>query len=231
MKKYFYVYYSYEEYGRGYIGCRVCDCFPENDIKYFGSYRDKTFYPTQKIILETFDSVEKALEAECVLHNFYEVDKNPHFANRAKQTSKKFYCRSFGEDNPSKRDDVKEKIRAGKLGENNPAKRPEVREKLSASAKNRRASEETKRKMSESHKGRVSPKGMLGKKHTEEQKQKMRENKVLKNNKCWKIKDPEGKTYTINNLKYFCEQNNLTDSAMHLVIQGKRKHHKGWTRA
>ena len=91
MKKYFYVYYSYEEYGRGYIGKRECKCTPEKDIRYFGSFKDKTFKPTQKIILNVFDNVEEALEAECALHEFYQVDKNPHFANRAKQTSKKFY--------------------------------------------------------------------------------------------------------------------------------------------
>ena len=216
MKKYFYVYYSYEEFGNGYIGKRECKCLPEEDINYFGSFRDKTFKPTQKIILETFDSVEDALEAECVLHDFYKIDKNLHFANKAKQTSKKFYYI-----NPSE----------NMIGENNPAKRPEVRKKISDAAKNRKASEETKRKMSKSHMGRISPKGMLGKKHTEQQKQKMRENKVLKNNKTWIIKDPEGKIHTMNNLKYFCEQNNLSDSAMHHVISGKRNHHKGWTRA
>lgn len=175
MKKYFYVYFSYEEYGRGYIGSRVCDCFPEEDIKYFGSYRDKTFNPTKKIILETFNSVEEALAAECALHDFYEVDKNPHFANKAKQTSKKFYHRSFGENNPSKRDDVRDKIRAGKIGENNPAKRPEVKEKLSAARRKRITTEETRRKMSEAHKGQSSPKGMLGKKHSEETLLKMKE--------------------------------------------------------
>ena len=175
MKKYFYVYYSYEEYGRGYIGKRECQCFPEEDVKYFGTFKDKNFKPTQKIILETFNTVEEALEAECVLHDFYAVDKNPHFANKAKQTSKKFYHRSFGENNPSKRDDVREKIREGKLGENNPAKRPEVREKLSAARKKRITTEETRRKMSEAHKGKVSPKGMLGKKHSEESLLKMRE--------------------------------------------------------
>jgi len=215
--KHFYVYYSYEEYGRGYIGKRECYCLPEEDVKYFGSFRDKTFKPTQKIILETFENVEEALEAECVLHDFYKIDKNLHFANKAKQTSKKFYYI-----NPSE----------NMIGENNPAKRPEVRKKLSTSAKNRiPISEETRKKMSDSHMGRVSPKGMLGKKHTEQQKQKMRENKVLKNNKTWIIKDPEGKIHTMNNLKYFCEQNNLSDSAMHHVISGKRNHHKGWTRA
>jgi 5-methylcytosine-specific restriction endonuclease McrA len=214
--KHFYVYYSYEEYGRGYIGKRECKCLPEEDIKYFGSFKDKTFRPTQKIILETFNSVEEALEAECFLHNFYEVDKNPHFANRAKQTSRKFYYIV---------------PREYMVGENNPAKRPEVRKKLSDTAKTRRASEETKRKMSEAHKGRVSPKGMLGKKLTEEQKQKMRDIKVARDNKTWLIKDPEGKIHTTNNLKYFCNLNNLTDSAIHHVISGKRNHHKGWTRA
>ena len=163
MKKYFYVYYSYEEYGRGYIGKRECKCLPEEDIKYFGSFKDKTFRPTQKIILETFENVEEALEAECALHDFYEVDKNPHFANRAKQTSTKFYCCLNGERNSSKRPEIGEKIRQGKLGENNPTKRPEVREKISVAAKNRKASEETRKKMSEMRKGRPSPKGMLGK--------------------------------------------------------------------
>ena len=225
------MYYSYEEYGRGYIGKRECKCLPEEDIKYFGSFKDKTFRPTQKIILETFENVEEALEAECALHDFYEVDKNPHFANRAKQTSTKFYCCLNGERNSSKRPEIREKIRQGKLGENNPTKRPEVREKISVAAKNRKASEETRKKMSEMRKGRPSPKGMLGKKLTEEQRQKVREKKVARDNKTWIIKDPEGKIHTTNNLKYFCDLNNLTDSAIHHVISGKRNHHKGWTRA
>ena len=216
MKKYFYVYYSYEEYGRGYIGKRECKCLPEEDVKYFGSFTDKTFKPTQKIILKTFGSVEDALEVESILHDFYEIDKNPHFANRARQTSKKFYYI-----NPSE----------NMLGENNPAKRPEVRKKISDSAKKRVLSEETRRKISSSNMGKKSPKGMLGKKLTEEQRQKVREKKVARDNKIWNIKDPEGKIHTTNNLKYFCNLNNLTDSAMHHVISGKRNHHKGWTRA
>ena len=85
--------------------------------------------------------------------------------------------------------------------------------------------------MSESHKGRISPKGMLGKKHSEENKQKMRESAINRNNNIWVIKDPENKLHTTNNLKHFCELNNLTESAIHHVISGKRSHHKGWTRA
>jgi hypothetical protein len=216
MKKYFYVYYSYEEYGRGYIGSRVCDCFPEKDLSYFGSFKNKSFKPTQKIILETFDTVEEALEAECILHNFYEIDKNPHFANRAKQTSKKFYYITPIEN---------------MIGENNPAKRPEVREKLSAARKKRITTDETKKKMSEAHKGRPGTYGMLGKKHSEETLEKMRKRRENINNKIWKLKDSEGKVYTTNNLKHFCEQNGLSDSAIHRVVSGKRNHHKGWTRA
>jgi hypothetical protein len=91
MKEYHYTYYSYEEYGRGYIGSRTCECLPEYDIRYFGSFYDKTFKPTQKIILKTYEFREDALNDEVILHNFYEVHINPHFANQAKQTSNKFY--------------------------------------------------------------------------------------------------------------------------------------------
>lgn len=89
-KEYYYTYYSYEEWGRGYIGSRKCKCFPEKDIRYFGSYTDKTFHPTKKIILEVYETREKCLSSEILLHKFYDVANNPHFANRARQTSIKF---------------------------------------------------------------------------------------------------------------------------------------------
>jgi len=216
MKKYFYVYYSYEEYGRGYIGKRECQCIPEEDVNYFGSFKDKTFNPSQKIILETFSSVEEALEAECALHDFYEVDKNPHFANRAKQTSSKFYYVT---------------PREFMVGNNNPAKRPEVRKKLKEARNKRITTEETKKKMSESHMGKPGTYGMKNKEHSEETKKMLRENRVKYNNKTWKLKDPKGTIHTTNNLKYFCECNELSNSAIHRVISGERNHHKGWTRA
>ena len=90
-----YVYYSYEEFGRGYIGCRTCEGLPEKDV-YLGSYHDKTFSPTQKIILETFSTREEALQAEVDLHMFYQVDKNPHFANKARQKTTGFYYSAKG---------------------------------------------------------------------------------------------------------------------------------------
>jgi len=71
---------------------RSCECLPENDCKYFGSFKDKTFAPTNKIILLTFATREEANVAEVALHALYEVHINPHFANIARQTSSKFDC-------------------------------------------------------------------------------------------------------------------------------------------
>lgn len=88
----YYLYYSYEPFGRGYIGSRACRCLPEEDIKYFGSFTDKTFKPTEKIIInKNYKTREELLKDETLLHEFFQVDKNPQFANKAKQTSKRFY--------------------------------------------------------------------------------------------------------------------------------------------
>jgi len=90
-KEYYYTYYSYEEWGRGYIGSRGCKCLPEEDVKYFGSFADKTFEPTKKIILGIYETREEAYADEIILQRYYKVVENPHFANRAYQTSSKFY--------------------------------------------------------------------------------------------------------------------------------------------
>lgn len=86
-----YTYYSYEQWGRGYIGSRSCECLPEEDISYFGSYEDKTFNPDVKIILYTGISREDVINVEILLHDYFEVDINPHFANLARQRSTGFY--------------------------------------------------------------------------------------------------------------------------------------------
>lgn len=166
MAKYFYVYYSYEEFGRGYIGKRECKCLPEEDVKYFGTYRDKTFKPTQKIILEVFSSREEVMEAEIKLHNFYEVHKNLHFANKSKATSTGFYVCMEGENNPMTRmKGEKSPFYGKKLSK-------EHRDKLKQSHKNRVVSEEHKKNIGKS---KIGNKNMLGKKHTGETKKLMSE--------------------------------------------------------
>ena len=90
MTKHHYVYHSYEEWGREYIGVRSCNCLPEKDTKYFGSFEDKIFKPAEKTILFACKTRKEALEIEIKLHNFFDVAVNPQFANRAKATSTKF---------------------------------------------------------------------------------------------------------------------------------------------
>lgn len=154
MKKYFYVYYSYEEFGRGYIGKRECKCLPEKDVKYFGSFRDKSFKPTQKIILQTFNTAKEAYFAEILLQEFYQVDKNPHFANIYIHRSQKF-C-----NNGSKI--IRKKISNALTG----IKRSEeTKRKISESKKGYIAKEETKLKLKEKRKGRKPSLGMV---HSEE---------------------------------------------------------------
>jgi hypothetical protein len=69
---------------------------PEEDCAYLGSFYDKTFAPTEKIIIDKFKSREQALQAEIDLHSFYQVHKNAHFANKAMQTSTKFVSNGEG---------------------------------------------------------------------------------------------------------------------------------------
>lgn len=90
-KEYYYTYYSYEEWGKGYFGSRKCYCLPEEDVKYFGSFKDKNFKPTQKIILKDDYAIrEEAYADEIILQEYYKVVENPHFANRSYQKTTKF---------------------------------------------------------------------------------------------------------------------------------------------
>lgn len=77
-----YTYYSYEQGGRGYIGKRTSKVHPKDDL-YLGSFSDKTFKPTDKIIIATYDSAAKALRAESALQRLFQAHKAEHFANRA----------------------------------------------------------------------------------------------------------------------------------------------------
>jgi len=90
MTTHHYVYHSYEEWGREYIGVRSCNCLPEEDTKYFGSFTDKTFNPTGKTILFVRETRQEVAEIEIILHDFFDVAVNPQFANKAKAVSTGF---------------------------------------------------------------------------------------------------------------------------------------------
>ena len=134
MTKHHYVYKSYEEEGREYIGIRSCNCLPEEDIKYFGSFRDKTFKPTGKTILFVCKTRIEASEIEIELHDFFNVAVNPQFANKAKQTSTKFDMTGVPHTEEWKKA-ISERMVGKYIGENHPMfnvpRTEEVKKKIS----------------------------------------------------------------------------------------------------
>ena len=155
----YYVYYSYEEFGRGYIGCRRCECSPEEDA-YFGSYRDTSFSPTHKVILQEYETYEEALAAEVALHSFFDVAANPHFANKAKQTTTSFTTHGTKASEVTRKKmsaSHRERIaNGGSTGTGMLGKRhsEETKKKMSEATKKQTYSEATRKKMSESAKKR-----------------------------------------------------------------------------
>ena len=123
------VYLSFESDGRDYIGKHSSED-PYDD--YVGSYKDKSFNPSSKIILEYAKTEEGAVEAEVRWQQVFRVAEDPQFANQSYQTNKKFVLDNRGERHPlygKERYDIK--------GDKNPAKRPEVSQKISQKLKNR----------------------------------------------------------------------------------------------
>ena len=168
-----YVYYSYENWGRGYIGVRQCECDIYDD-EYFGSYYDKTFNPTNKIILMECNTREEALEAEVILHNFYDVKNNSHFVNQANQTSSKF---DYDNSGIPMSEETKKKISEAKKGHLKGTKQsPEhIAKRIEARKNGGGWSKETGKKVSQALKGNIPwNKGKKVGPMSEEQKEKIK---------------------------------------------------------
>ncbi len=148
-----YVYYSFEDWGRGYIGVRQCECDIAEDL-YFGSYYDKTFNPTNKIVLIECESRKEALASEIVLHKFYNVKSNPHFANQSNQTSNKF---DYDNKSIPMSEETKQRVSKSKQGHLKGRKQsPEqIAKRLESRRKGGGWNKETNKKISESLKGNV----------------------------------------------------------------------------
>ncbi len=95
--------YTYQVYdpitGKSYIGSKYAKgCNPDNTKEYMGSPREGEYleilrtrkHTLEKIILATWDTKEEVLLHEALLHDCFDVDNNPNFFNRSKQTSSKF---------------------------------------------------------------------------------------------------------------------------------------------
>ena len=227
-KEYYYTYYSYEEWGRGYFGSRKCYCLPEEDVRYFGSSRDKTFRPTQKIILrDDYATREEAYVDEIILQQYYKVAENPHFANRVYQTSINFYYPLTREEaikNGKKTYELglgihkltsKEK---GELGKKNYELGLGIhglsREKRSENGK--KSYQKGLAKLTKEQRNEIAKKtgAIFAEKYSKE----------------FTLISPEGEIVSGKNVSKFCRDSNLNQGAIQKVLKGTRSHHKGWKR-
>lgn len=103
-------------------------------------------------------------------------------------------------------------------------------QKMRDSRIGKKASENTKLKMSESHKGKhegsLNP--MFGIKQSPETKLKI---KIAKSKKfiAFSLKSTEGKVHKVENITDFSKLHNLSPRQLYYVRAGKTKHHQGWT--
>ncbi len=174
------VYLSYEETGRSYIGKHSTDN-PYDE--YLGSFRDKTFNPAGKIILEYSNTEEGAVEAEIRWQKVFNVVEDPSFVNQSYQSSNKFHFTPTvrGECHPNSGKKIYHDPETGeeKRFSSPPGGKwvlgrpPKFREKMSLATSKRKHPPEVKEKIGL---------GRRGKRHTPESKEKISQS-LLKRNK------------------------------------------------
>jgi group I intron endonuclease len=98
-----------------------------------------------------------------------------------------------------------------------------VKLKLSIAHTGMKASEETKRKMSESMTGKNNH--MFGKHRSKNTKKKISDSHLRKN---YTLLSPDNKIIKTQNLKGFCKENKLNDGNMYGVYNGRYKQYRGW---
>lgn len=98
---YYYVYWIYNsKIKKSYVGVRKSKIPPNKDIgkKYFSSSTDQDFIDDQQnnskdykyYIMDTFDTLEDASSYEMAIHEYFEVQKNENFYNKARATCSGF---------------------------------------------------------------------------------------------------------------------------------------------
>lgn len=205
MKHYVYVLLDTES-DMKYIGMRSCDCEIDDDPYMGSSYamapEDKS--RCDKLVLETFDTREDALAYEIKLHNQYEVHVNNEYWNLAKQTSTKFINNRKGY---KLTEEHKKKCSDALKGRKMKPFTDEHRRRIAESRTGTKASEATKKKLSEQRKGDS--------------------NSNYKHNKdlTWLHTDGRvftGKAYELTN------NYNVLNTAVYKVLNGKATYACGW---
>lgn len=197
-----YTYYSYEQGGRGYIGKRTSRVPPKDDL-YLGSFSDKTFRPTNKIVIATYDSAEEALRAESALQRLFQAHKAEHFANRAIYSFGKF-----------------RRLPKRKRGWRRLAKQEKRREAAG------RLLELEKNVSQLELNWWTSILDVIEK----ERQQLIEEDKADQLQSIYLLKNPYGVTYPVTDLEIFCKNNRLNLNSIQKLFLGRVNSWRGWSR-
>lgn len=189
--KYYYVYRITNTFcNKHYYGYRSSNTLPSLDIgiKYFSSSRDKDFIKDQienpnnykYVVVRVFDNREDAHNLEIELHTKFDVGINPSFYNRAKATTSRFSITGT-----SLSDETKKRMSISHKGR---IVSQETRDKISNANKGKTHTDEFKDKIRKRAQGNTYHKN---KKHSEDSKIKM--SNSLKGRKVWNkgIKTPD----------------------------------------
>jgi hypothetical protein len=196
-----YTYYSYEIGGRGYIGKRTSRVPPQDD-PYLGSFSDKTFQPTHKIVIATYDSAEDAYRAETALQILFTVHKAEHFANRVIYPAGRFGPRP-------------------KLENQDRMSDPESMKKCALELLDR----EALTPQSEFDAWRPIIDSI-----NRERKDLIAKDKIDGMDTIYLLKSPYGVTYPVSDLESFCRAPHMDLDAIRRIVLGEIKSWNGWER-
>jgi hypothetical protein len=159
---YHFVYLSYESHegGRMYIGKHSTNNLYDG---YMGSFNDPHFCPDSRIILQYYFTEIASIAGEIQWQKVFRVAEDAEYANRAYQTSDRFYYPWDGK----KRSELDRKRKS--IAAKGKPKSPEHRKKLSEARAGM--------KLSESHRRNIGLSG-LGRVVTEETREKIRRKKL-----------------------------------------------------
>jgi hypothetical protein len=202
--------------------------------KLYDAFRKYGFENFQAEIIEEIATKKEAIEKETFYIKHFDTFSNGYNMNEGgtglvyhtEETKKKISENNYwlgksrsDEDNPMFRKTHTNEAKR-KISESNKGNKHRI---------GKLHTEETKKLISEKAKGRASP--IKGKKRSDEFRKKVSEGKKGKTPKLkfvYEITTPTGEIIIINNMKKFCEENNISRGNMSSVLSGKYEHTKGF---
>jgi hypothetical protein len=219
---------------RFYVGVRSCKGIPEQDryigsSKHFAEWRKQNpIAVIEKQVLAVWPTRQEAMSHEMLLHDCFDIPKNPEFWNKAKLLTNGFTTAGIDLPNKYKKGQISprkgvkltvEQIENARLRKLGTKHSEETKKRMSKSQTGRKWSEEHKQKFSEIHKGKIISEetkekiriAHLGNKHSLETRKKMSASR-------------SGEKYYHNgNVSIRCKPENKPEGFVNGLLRRKRK--------